>query len=75
MTQLVKKAFDKISELPSEEQERFAAWMLEELESEARWDELFARSPELLEKLADEAIAEDDAGLTEPLDPDSHEFS
>ncbi len=75
MTQLVKMAFDKISELSSEEQERFAAWMLEELASEARWDELFARSPELLEKLADEAIAEDDAGLTEPLDPDSHEFS
>ena len=29
------------------------------------------RSLELLEKLAAEAIAEDDAGLTEPLDPDS----
>jgi len=75
MTQLLKKAFDRISELPSEEQERFAAWMLEELDSEARWDELFSRSPALLEKLADEAISEDDAGLTEPLDPDSHEFS
>ena len=39
------------------------AWRLEilqsELDSEARWDELFARSPELLEKLAAEAIAED----------------
>ena len=40
------------------------------LESERRWDELFARSPDLLEKLAAEAIAEYEAGLTEPLDPD-----
>jgi hypothetical protein len=38
--------------------------------SERRWDDLFARSPELLEKLADEAIAEHQAGLTEELDPD-----
>jgi len=39
--------------------------------SERRWDELFARSPELLEKLAAEAMAEHEAGLTEELDPDS----
>jgi hypothetical protein len=39
--------------------------------SERRWDELFARSPELLEKLAAEAMAEYEAGLTEVLDPDS----
>jgi hypothetical protein len=39
--------------------------------SERRWDEIFARSPELLEKLADEALAELRAGLTEELDPDS----
>jgi hypothetical protein len=38
--------------------------------SERRWDDLFARSPELLEKLADEALAEHRARLTEELDPD-----
>ena len=70
MTEILKKAFEKASRLPAEEQDRFGEWMLEELNSEERWDELFARSPELLEKLAAEAIAEDDAGLTEPLDPD-----
>jgi hypothetical protein len=70
MTELLKKAFEKASRLPAEEQDRFGAWMLEELTSEERWDELFARSPELLERLAAVAIAEDDAGLTEPLDPD-----
>lgn len=71
MTDLLKKAFEKASQLTTEELDRFGAWMLEELNSEARWDELFARSPELLEQLAAEAIAEDDAGLTKPLDPDS----
>lgn len=38
--------------------------------SDRRWDELFARSQALLEKLADEALAEHEAGLTEELDPD-----
>ena len=33
----------------------------EELESEQRWDALFARSGELLSKMAAEAIREDDA--------------
>jgi len=70
MTKTLQKVIDEVSQLPPDEQETFAAWMLEELRSEQRWDELFARSPELLEKLAAEAVAEHDAGLTEPLDPD-----
>jgi len=38
--------------------------------ADQRWDELFRRSPELLEKLANEAMAEYEAGLTEPIDLD-----
>ena len=71
MTNILQQALDKVMQLPPEQQDAVGAWLLWELESERRWDELFARSPELLEKLAAEAIAEDDAGLTEPLDPDS----
>ncbi len=71
MTDLLQKAFEKASLLPPHEQDAFGARFLAELESERRWDELFARSPELLEKLAAEAIAEDDAGLTEPFDSDT----
>jgi hypothetical protein len=41
-----------------------------ELESEQRWDDLFARSQDLLSEMAAEAIREDEAGLTQPLDPD-----
>lgn len=71
MTKLLQQAIDKALQLPPEQQDAVGAWLMWELESERRWDELFARSPDLLEKLAAEAIAEDDAGLTEPLDPDS----
>jgi hypothetical protein len=71
MTKSLQEAFTKASQLSPEEQEAFGAWMLHELDSEQRWDELFSRSPELLEKLAAEAIAEDDTGLTETLDPDN----
>lgn len=70
MTELLEKAFRKASELPPARQDSFAEFLLAELESEARWDEAFARSPELLEKLAAEALAEDDAGDTELLIPE-----
>ena len=70
MTNLLKKAFREASKLPPARQDALAALVLAELESEARWDEAFARSPELLEKLAGEALAEDDAGKTELLVPE-----
>jgi hypothetical protein len=71
MTDLLQRAFDRASQLPPDEQDVFAAWMLEELQSERRWQELFDRSPGALAKLASEAIAEYEAGETEPLDPDA----
>ena len=45
--------------------------MLYELESEQRWNELFATSPDLLAKMAEEAMAEHEAGLTEPMSCES----
>lgn len=44
-----------------------AMMILEELEDERRWDESFARSPELLAKLAAEAMAKHRAGKTSEL--------
>ena len=70
MTELMKKAFREVRKLSPDRQDSFAAFLLAELESEARWDEAFAKSPELLEKLAAEALAEDDAGETELLIPE-----
>jgi hypothetical protein len=40
-------------------------------DDEARWDKQFAESQELMDKLADEALAEHLAGLTEEFDPDN----
>ena len=72
MTELLEQAFAKAAELPQEEQDRFARFLLCELESELRWAELFSRpeSEDLLEQLADEAVAAHRAGLTRPLDSD-----
>ena len=72
MTQLLQQAFEKASELPQEEQDNFARFLLAELESERQWAELFSRpeSEELLERLADAALATHRAGRTRPLNPE-----
>jgi len=69
MTQLLEKAFAEASKLPDDIQDSLATLMLEELESEQRWDQAFASSPDLLSGLAAEALAEHRAGETQPLDP------
>ena len=72
MNQLLREAFEKAAELPEAEQDRFARFLLAELESERHSAELFARpeSEDLLERLADEAVSEHRAGLTQPLNID-----
>lgn len=67
MTKLLEKAFKKASELPEVEQNVLAKWVLEELESEEKWDKTFAGSEDVLEKMADEALDEDKKGKTKPL--------
>ena len=71
MTNLLKEAFDKASELPPEEQDTFARFLLAELQSEARWSNAFAQSQDVLATLADEALQEFRAGKTDILDPDN----
>jgi hypothetical protein len=61
------EAIARIQELDPESQEMWGAWILEEIDSERKWDELFARSQDLLEEMADRALAEERAGLTEEL--------
>jgi hypothetical protein len=70
MGKVLELAVAELSKLPEPEQEAVGAWILAELESERRWDDLFARSQDMLAEMAAEAIREDEAGLTEPLDPD-----
>ena len=69
MTALLERALKEVAALPDEEQERIAAWILEELASERRWAESLSRSEDALARLADEALQERRAGRTRPLDP------
>ena len=70
MTVLLEKAFAEAAKLPETEQDAFAAWLLEEIASERQWDEAFAKSTDVLAKLAGEALAEHRAGKTRVLDPE-----
>jgi len=70
MTKLLEKAFEEASRLPETEQNAFAKWVLDELQAERVWAQAFAESEDVLETLADEAIAEKRKGKATPLDPD-----
>jgi len=70
MTRLLEQALDKLRDLPEPDQDSIARLVLDELESERRWDSLFDKSPEKLAKLADKAWREHEAGASQPLDPD-----
>lgn len=71
MTVLLDKAFAEVAKLSEPEQDALAGWILEELASERRWEQAFAGSHSVLQKLADEALAEHRAGKTEVLDPET----
>ena len=72
MSQLMEQAFLKARQLPESDQEAIASIILQEIESDSRWEELFARSEsaELLSRMADEAMVAIRAGLTKKLDMD-----
>lgn len=67
MTQLLEKALSEVAKLPPSEQDALAAILLEELASEKKWSDLFAKSQAPLSRMAEEALAEHRAGKTKPL--------
>jgi methylase of polypeptide subunit release factors len=69
MTQALQVAVASASQLPPEEQDALAALLVAEMESEQRWNELFANSQTTLAQLAQQALVEHEAGLSEPLVP------
>jgi hypothetical protein len=71
MGKLLERAIEEAQKLSDAEQEAIGAWLLAEIESERKWDELFSRPPsEALERMAQEALEDYRAGRTTPLDPD-----
>ena len=71
MTRALEKAFEAAARLSEHDQDELAAAILEELAADEHWDAALAGSQPVLERLADEALAEHRAGRTEPLDPDA----
>lgn len=65
MTQLLEKAFKKVSKLSEYEQNVIARWLLEELESDKAWEKSFAESEDILTNLAKETISEYKKGNTQ----------
>jgi hypothetical protein len=63
MQDALERAFDEASHLPEDEQQWLAAFILDEIASERRWDDLIARSGSVLDRLIAEARAEDDHGF------------
>ena len=70
MTQLLERAFSEASKLSEKEQDAVAAFVLEELASEERWDAAFASSQRQLSEMAQAALREYEAGVTRPMDAD-----
>ena len=68
MTKLLDKAIEAARDLSPADQDALGALLLEEIADEARWAKTFAETQPILEKLADEALAESRAGKTTPLE-------
>lgn len=67
MTQLLEQALSHVAKLPASEQDAVAAIVMEELASEQRWTDSFAKSQDLLAKLAEKALVDHATGRTKPL--------
>ncbi len=70
MTSMLEKAFSEASKLPDAEQNALARWVLDEIESDRKWDTLFAESEDTLAQLASGALEEEGKGKTTRLDAD-----
>ncbi len=71
MTKLLKKALERASALPDDQQDAIASIILDEIEDEKRWRKSFAHSQKALARLADQARAEIARGEVLPFDPAS----
>ena len=69
MTKALEEALKEASKLSETDQDALAEAILAEIRSEKAWEEAFASSQDVLERLAEEAIEEHRSGRTKPLDP------
>jgi len=67
MTALMERAWAEMSTLPEHEQDMVAQIILDTIRDEQTWDQQFAASHDLLDHLADRALADYKAGRTREL--------
>lgn len=70
MTELLEQAFQHASKLAPQQQDAIAKWLILEIEDDRAWDESFARSANMLNAMAAEALTENNRGDAIPLEPD-----
>ena len=70
MTTLLEQAFAAAARLSAPEQDLLASRLLAELAAEDEFDRAIAGSGDKLAQLAEEALREHRAGLTQELDPE-----
>jgi hypothetical protein len=69
MTTLMKTLIERLQELPEDEQDKYAATYLKELEEDQRWEQLFDQTTEEQWKtLVEEARTDGEEETTVPLD-------
>lgn len=74
MTATMEKLLAQVQNWPEERQETWAARRLEEVRASDELEAQLAASPALLDQMALEALREDRAGLTEPMETLCEEF-
>jgi len=70
MTKALEDVFREASMLAEGEQNSLAAAIRAELDAEEQWEARLPASAPALELMADEALAEHQAGRTRPFDPE-----
>ena len=68
MSKLLEQALEKVGALPEDEQNMIAAQILGVIADEHAWKEQLKSKRDVIRRMAREAIDEDDAGQTRPLD-------
>lgn len=67
MTKLLEKALNRVAKLSDSAQDEIAQIIINEIESEKKWDVKFAKSPSLLEKMAMVALTEHRSGKSRAM--------
>ncbi|KAF0108313.1 MAG: hypothetical protein FD146_887 [Anaerolineaceae bacterium] len=68
VTKRFERVIIKVGELPAQEQDALADWILDELEDDLRWQKAFAGSRGALENMAEKALLDRAQGINQSCD-------